>query len=265
MDKTSKSQVLKKLTGFLKTLLIGLVLFLVGCGGTPPDILSLYWRLNLQFPPRVGGSEGATGSEALSVFIQPWDEDGIEDLDTLYLRQLDADLFWVLDSSQWQSYSSSGIIWIGSNQFSSGYLGKLPRGNYLIELYDKAGERTQRFFSMQLADTGELASQVVVPPRGDELLFILPEGVPAYSVTGYDLANQVLFVDESYQTIISLRELKTRNDELEKILLTFQFSNSSVFAQLGPYLVPRVDLSGEALPFPDLTEAADESDLLDAD
>ena len=255
---------------FLKTLLIGAALLgvLTGCGGMPPDILSLYWRLNLQFSPKTDVNQSASGRETLSVFIQPWDDDGIEDLDMIYLRHPNTDLFWVLDSIQWQSYSSSGIFWIGSNQFSSGYLGKLPRGDYLLELYDKVGEKAQRFFSMQLADTGELASQITAPPHGDELLFLLPKDVLLYSLIGYDITNQVLFADANYKSIISLRELKVRNDELEKVLLTFQFPNSSVFAQLGPYLVPRIDSGGEALPFPDLTETeatSEDSDLLDAD
>ena len=256
--RSTRSQSMPVIIGlaeFLKKRFVGAALLwvLAGCGGSPPDILGVYWRLNIQFPPRDSdqlGSESTAGREALSVFIQPWDDDGIGDLDSIYLIQPEADLFWALDSGRWQSYSSSGILWIGSNQFSSGYLGKLPRGDYVLELYDKVGEKAQRFFSMQIADTGELAAQVTVPPRSDELLFLLPRDISLYSIIGYDVANQILFTDANYQSIISLRELKIRNDELEKVWLSFQFANSSVFAQLGPYLVPRIGMDSgvETLP-----------------
>ncbi len=225
-----------------------LVLLLLSCGGTAPRINELRWSLNLQFTPRSNdklNNANTQGSEALSLFIRPFDDDGIEDLDSMYLIKPDEDLFWALDASQWQSMTESQALWIGSNQFSSAYLERMPRGSYLVELYDKAGERDRWTFEVQAPE--RLNSQVSVPPIGDELLFLLPEDVSLYSIVGYDAANRVLFTDANYQSLVSLRGLKARNDELYRVMLFFEFPHSNVTARLGPYLVPQVSGTPEDL------------------
>ncbi|WGK69171.1 hypothetical protein P0082_11915 [Candidatus Haliotispira prima] len=224
-----------------------LLLLLLSCGGSAPKIVELRWRLNINFAPRERDRIGEPGIEALSVFVRPSDEDGIVDLDSMYLINPAEDLFWALDSSQWQTTSGDEVFWIGSNRFSSGYMQKLPRGDYIVELYDKSGEWARQTFELRTPDTSLLSAMVSVPPVGDELLFLLPGEVSLYSITGYNVANVLLFTDANYQSIISLRSLKVRNDELEKVVLSFEFPDSNVVAQLGPYQVPRVSSGQENL------------------
>ncbi len=236
---------------------LGLLALSVSCGGVAPSIIEVSWRLNIQFTPRASDvlrDENTLGREALSVFVRPADEDGLEDLDSMYLINRDEDLFWALDSTQWQSITSSRVFWIGSNQFSCGYLENLPRGHYIVEIYDKAGEMSARSFEMQAPSTRDLGSVVAVPPQGDELLFLLPEDVSMYSIVGYKVNNEVLFTDANYQSIISLKELKIRNDELEKVMLAFEFPNNYVVARLGPYMVPRVSSGREEIVIEDAAQ-----------
>ncbi len=223
--------------------LLAILLSFLSCSGHKPQIAELRWRLNIQFTPRPKNSlkdSSTIGSEALSLFIRPIDYDGIEDLDSLYLINHEADLFWALNADQWQNTTNAGIFWVGSNQFNSGYLKQLPRGEYWVQLYDKAGEFAQRNFQLIEPNTQLLASQITVPTVGDELLLLLPEDVSLYSIVGYDVANNILFTDANYQSLISLKKLKARNDELDKVQISFIFPNSNVMALLGPYLVPRM-------------------------
>ena len=231
--------------------IILLILF-QGCGGAAPEILELRWRLNIQLTPRPRDrltDNNTLGFENLSVFIQPSDEDGIEDLDSMYLINNERDLFWALDASQWKTITSANNFWVGSNQFSSGYLRELPRGNYRVELYDKSGERAQRNFEFLAPKTGPLSRQITVPPVSDELLLLLPQDISLYSLVGYNINNDVLFVDANYQSIISLKELKIRNDELDKVQILFEFPNTNIIASLGPYMVPRIGSEQNELEF----------------
>lgn len=229
-------------------------LLLFSCGGERPLISDLRWSMNLHFTPRLGedfplDNANTRGAETLALFIAASDPDGFADLDSMYLINEENDLFWALSSSQWATFNNGGTVWIGSNNFDSAYLPKLPRGNYKVQLYDQAGEFSQYEFIMNAPDTSELSREVSVPPVGDELTLLLPPGISLYSITGYDVSNNPLFTDANYQSIISLRNLKVQNEELDKVMLYFQLPNSEVYAYIGPYIVPRVgSQSSEAKP-----------------
>jgi hypothetical protein len=128
-------------------------LILIGCSGGPPDILDVFYRVNL-----VNDQEQGMIYQKLSLFIMPDDPDGYEDLDLIYLIHDKEELFWTLDSQSWQKVSNGRESWIGSNSFCMPDNSDLPQGTYRILLKDLSGEKaeTQIFLRMDSVDKLEL-------------------------------------------------------------------------------------------------------------
>jgi hypothetical protein len=110
-----------------------------GCSEDPPAIRQIYVQLNI-FDDR---DKGAV-YESLSLWIHPQDEDGIEDIEYLYLIHDDQELVWVLESETWDMKQQPGETWIGSNDVLMPDLSPLPRGEYRVIVVDAAGERDER-------------------------------------------------------------------------------------------------------------------------
>jgi hypothetical protein len=85
--------------------------------------------------------------ERFSFFIIPDDEDGIENLEELYLYHDREQLRWLIKSGDWVTFEREGTSWIGSRGISAQNDGSLPRGQYRAVLVNKGGESTERNFS----------------------------------------------------------------------------------------------------------------------
>jgi hypothetical protein len=85
--------------------------------------------------------------ERFSFFIIPEDDDGIEDLDTLYLYHDREGLVWSLSSEDWVSFQTENQTWIGSRSIAMTDDEGLPRGQFRAVLVDKGGERSERLFA----------------------------------------------------------------------------------------------------------------------
>jgi len=84
--------------------------------------------------------------EQFSFFIIPEDEDGIENLDELYLYHDKEQLRWKIDSGEWVSFTQGDRTWIGTRAIAV-QEGGLPRGLYRAVLVNKGGENTERTFT----------------------------------------------------------------------------------------------------------------------
>jgi hypothetical protein len=84
--------------------------------------------------------------EYFSFFILPDDEDGIENLDEIYLYHDREQLRWRIKSDEWLRYTQDGNDWIGTRSIAMPE-GSLPRGVYRAVLVNKGGESTQRNFT----------------------------------------------------------------------------------------------------------------------
>ncbi|HRY55602.1 MAG TPA: hypothetical protein P5142_13340 [Spirochaetia bacterium] len=80
---------------------------LASCGGVAPEILALEWRLELR-----PASEGSY--ESLSVFASLEDEDGIEDVEELWVVNDAEALAWRLDDGSWTKKTEGTDEWIGA-------------------------------------------------------------------------------------------------------------------------------------------------------
>jgi hypothetical protein len=121
------------------------IAFFSSCSGKPPVVRSLSWQLNL-----VGksGEKGTDIRERLSLFIQAEDEDGIKDLDALFVINDESGLFWKLGNETWIQREQNGETWIGTNGVGMADNSPLPRGKYRILLVDKAGDRDEKEFTL---------------------------------------------------------------------------------------------------------------------
>ena len=117
--------------------------FLISCSGSVPEIGQIIWQVNILQTP----SE-SRGYQELSVFILIEDEDGIGDIDYIYLIHDESELFWKLNSNDWTQKVLGGKNWIGSNSIRMSDRSSLPAGNYRLVVIDKAGERDSRNFNI---------------------------------------------------------------------------------------------------------------------
>jgi len=85
--------------------------------------------------------------ERFSFFIIPEDEDGIENLEELFLYHDRAQLRWHITSEDWVSYEHEGKTWIGTRSIAIGEDERLPRGQFRAVLVNKGGEQSERNFA----------------------------------------------------------------------------------------------------------------------
>ena len=85
--------------------------------------------------------------ERLSFFIIADDDDGVDNLDVLYLYHDREQLRWQIPHEDWISYMSDNKTWIGSRGLAMQNNEGFPRGQYRAVLINKGGEKTQRNFS----------------------------------------------------------------------------------------------------------------------
>lgn len=121
---------------------------LAGCSGKPPELRTVSYQLNLFKPDAAEPEGGHAPFEKLSVFAQVVDEDGIKNLDTLYVIEDGAGLFWKLTPAGWVEREQGGDTWIGTNGIRMADFSPLPRGKYRLLITDKGGERVEREFML---------------------------------------------------------------------------------------------------------------------
>jgi len=125
----------------LKFLIIFLFLIfapLVSCTNSQPVISYGFIQLVLY--------QGETGvQEHFSFFVLAEDNDGLENLDELYLYSDREQLRWKITSEDWLHHTQDGKNWIGSKSIAV-QNGSLPRGVYRAVLVNKGGQSAERSF-----------------------------------------------------------------------------------------------------------------------
>lgn len=132
---------LKKTRGLLY---FTLILLLASCSGNPPVLAEIWWQPLVEVDPSNGQVV-----QTLSLFVHGSDEDGEEDLETLYLIYDDLELYWTIPAESWTEYTDQGTKWIGVNGLRAPGEGILPQGDYRILLNDIGGERDEKSFYLR--------------------------------------------------------------------------------------------------------------------
>jgi hypothetical protein len=115
-------------------------LFLFSCSRSAPEISYGFMEL-------VYYQSAEKPQECFSFFVMPNDEDGIENLDELYLYHDREQLRWLVKSEDWVRFEQEGSSWIGTRSISIPEGETLPRGQYRAVLVNKGGESSERLFS----------------------------------------------------------------------------------------------------------------------
>jgi len=126
------------------TVFVLAIFWSVSCTNSKPDITFGFLQLVLYQT-----EEGPR--EQFSFFIIPEDEDGIENLDELYLYHDREQLRWQLKSDEWVTYTQGERTWIGTRSIAVTDGGGLPRGLYRAVLVNKGGESAERTFTFDSA------------------------------------------------------------------------------------------------------------------
>jgi len=116
------------------------ILFALSCSRSEPVI-------SFGFIQLVYYQDNEKPLERFSFFIIPEDEDGIENLEELYLYHDRDQLRWHITSDDWVSYVYEGTTWIGTRSIAIYEDERLPRGQFRAVLVNKGGERSERNFT----------------------------------------------------------------------------------------------------------------------
>ena len=119
--------------------LIMVLVFLFSCSNSKPEIEYGFIQLVLY-------QEDDNIVERFSFFIIPFDEDGFENLEELYLFHDREQLRWKISSDEWVKYTQEGTDWIGTRNITAAE-GGLPRGLFRAVLINKSGESGERSFT----------------------------------------------------------------------------------------------------------------------
>ncbi|GHU81906.1 hypothetical protein FACS189468_5360 [Spirochaetia bacterium] len=173
------------LSGRLKKGLVwaGITVLLFACSQAEPTIA--FGIINLVYY-----QDGARPQERFSFFVLPEDDDGIEDLDELYLYHDGEGLCWRLSSGDWVSQVLEGKTWIGSRSIAMPDNSALPRGQYRAVLVDKGGERSERLFAFDAPSQARPFPSLTITEAGYRIVSSYPDRrLLAYDAEGNYLST----------------------------------------------------------------------------
>jgi hypothetical protein len=171
---------------------------LVSCSRTEPKIAYGFIAL-------VYYQDGTKPLERFSFFIIPDDEDGVENLDELFLYHDREQLRWRVKSDEWITLTQDEKTWIGSRSIACTDDTNLPRGQYRAVLVNKGGEKSERLFSFDAPES----------PRFPFPALEISEG--RYKVDSAYPANRLICYDGegNYISAISLSGLSGSISDLD--------------------------------------------------
>jgi len=196
---------------------VALVLFLSTCSGSVPKIGQLVWQINL-----IQKAEESSSYAELSIFILVNDEDGISDIDKIYIINDEAELFWVLDSNSWKMKVISGENWLGSNSIRMNDYSNLPTGTYRVLVIDKAGERDSRIFYISSEMENSISGNLFP-------ILVIDDSIQLES----GLQDNTLWVYDDLMEII--KKYKIEHGKINKSIINNDTSNKARWISIYSY------------------------------
>ena len=121
-------------------LLSCLILLLGGCSDSAPKISQTFWQINLVHDNKTGKN-----TQALTIFVMASDDDGVDDMDKMYVINDEHQLYWEISGKdlRLEKYGESEV-WMGSRFITmTDPEESIPGGTYRIMLLDSSGERAK--------------------------------------------------------------------------------------------------------------------------
>jgi hypothetical protein len=171
-----------KTTRLMFVLFIFILTGFFSCSKAEPRIL--YGFIELIYYQVRGNPE-----ERYSFFILPEDDDGVENLDELYLYHDREGLRWFFTSDDWIKHEEDGKTWIGSRNIAMHDNIPLPRGQYRAVLVNKGGESTERKFTYDGPDTSPYPSPSISIGEG---YYHINSQYPVNQLICYDQQGKII-------------------------------------------------------------------------
>ena len=193
------------------------VLFIVAvsCNRTEPTIAFGFIEL-------VYYQDHGKPQERFSFFIIPEDDDGIENLEDLYLYHDREQLRWHIKSDDWISYTHEGKTWVGTRSIAINEEEQLPRGRFRAVLVNRGGEKSERFFTFDAP----------TDPRFPFPSLEISEG--RYTVDSSYPANRLLCYDEQGSHVFTAN-LSRLNGSIDDLGLPAQARTAALWAEDTQY------------------------------
>ena len=192
----------------------------VSCTNSRPEISYGFLQLVLY-------QTDSVPKEQFSFFIIPEDEDGIENLEDLYLYHDREQLRWHIKSDDWVSYIHEGKTWIGSRSITADENESLPRGLFRAVLVNKGGEKSERNFTFDAPQEPRFPFPTLEISGG------------RYTVDSAYPANRLLCYDEQGNYIYSAN-LSRLNGSIDELDVPSQARTAALWAEDAQYFTSAV-------------------------
>lgn len=105
--------------------------------------------------------ESGTKYESLSLFLYIYDEDGQNDIETIFLINDDSGLVWEFTEDNWDIEYNGDEKWFGARNIYMQNYGDIPRTSYRVHVRDLAGEFTEQ--KLYITQPKTLKENVIFP------------------------------------------------------------------------------------------------------
>ncbi len=206
--------------------------FVLACSPSKPRILQTFSQLDY-----VWEKNWDAPVEALAVFVQVENADGLEELTNLYILSDDSEVYWKLDPESWTPLNRPGENWIGANQLTFPERSELPRGKYRVIVTTQAGERETSTFSLdveKLSEAKPVWPQITVV--GNELLIY--NAPSSFALWFYGIEGPILHQMVTNQDRLSLEQIQTHpqiNQKATRVWFYWYNEKQGWGQVLGPF------------------------------
>lgn len=214
-------------------LLLAAFFLLAGCEGAPPEIADTFVQITVFKNLRTLQAE-----EILSLFLIVRDEDGDDDLESIYLLNDSQELFWKLDALNWEKTDRKGSRWVGSSSIQMPDGSAFPRGKYRVIASDQAGDRDEK--EIQINMPGIDLSKFVFPELSitDKTASVVNRGENEKFLyfNSSDRFLDFSFVPDGPLTVDNFPRINDLRSETNNKLYLYHFESEEGYGVLtGPY------------------------------
>lgn len=210
-----------------------MIFFCAGCEGAPPEITDTFVQVTVFKNMRTLQAE-----EILSLFLVVSDDDGEEDLESIYLLNDRQELFWKLDPLNWEKTDRKGSRWIGSSSIQMPDGSAFPRGKYRVIVSDQAGDRDEK--EIRISVPGVDLSKFVFPELSfeNQKASVINRGKNGKFLyfNSSDRFLDFSFIPEEVLTAQNFPRLNDLRSETNNKLYLYHFEQEEGYGVLvGPY------------------------------
>lgn len=137
-----------------KLILLFFILFLISCENEAPYIKNPIFNVIIYQP---GGTAGRSLTAFLSMHFVLYDENGIEDITHIDIIHTETEFVWKLQREQLETTTYGDNLCHGYSFIEYDNGNSVLMGNYLVRVYDTAGNRSDMMINVDLeGETGQI-------------------------------------------------------------------------------------------------------------